>query len=419
MRRRLRLLSLGALLLLPGCGQRLRANPFDPHNTVTGGRPPGFVALAGDAKVTLEWSYLPSSGLLGYQLYRRAATDTAFAEIGALIPPTVTTSGDFGLLNGVDYTYRLYFVFGYGLGASPAEDIATPGPLAPWVADLGSAAATELTADGRHILGADPSYPGPTFIAVDTNLGQVWISDTEGGSLVLYTPSSGRHVTLYAGTTPGSIALDPVDGSTWVCDTPTDAVYHFKSDGTPGSPGQLSLISNPLCAAVDPVDRSVWVCERDADHLRHYTSSGSPAGSVNLIAPSRVVVDSLTHAAWVSSFTRQEVYVVANTPAMRDSIGGFAGPIGIAVDPRRGRIWVADAAGDRVVALQRTSPITQEFSVRLPGEPREIALDLATGNAWVTLATAGAVAVVTPDGAVLRRVAGFGQPEGIAIGVSP
>ena len=70
---------------------------------------------------------MPASGtgLIGYHLYRRAASDTFMALTG-LLSPNVTGYRDRGLLNGVTNTYRLYYVFAdIGEGA-PAEDIATP-----------------------------------------------------------------------------------------------------------------------------------------------------------------------------------------------------------------------------------------------------------------------------------------------------
>ena len=418
MRLRLLVLSLAAVAAVTaGCGQRQRLNPFDPGNPVTGGRPPGFVALAGNQMVTLRWNSTPAPGLLGYELFRRVAGDTAFTLIGGLISPTVTAIADFGLQNGVDHEYRLYYVFERGLGSLFSEDLATPGPLVPWVADYGRAVAVRLTADGRRILSEDGGYAGPTDVAVDPAREAVWISDTNGGQLVIYNPRTGQHLVIGTAPAPAALALDPVDGGVWVCDGQSDAVFHFQSDGSTGSPFMLSPISNPLDATVDGVDRSLWVCERGADHLRHFTSSGSPAGFVNLIAPSRVAVDSATHAAWATSFTTRQVFVVSNVPAVRESIGGFQGPIGIAVDARRGRVWIADAPANQVVALRRDG--TEEFRIGGLGEPHELAIDLASGNAWVTLSATGEVAVLSPTGTVIRRVGGLTTPAGLSLGVEP
>ena len=417
MRHRLRVLSLAALIVLAGCGQRERLNPFDPANPTTGGHPADFVALAGDGLVTLRWRFVAAEGLLGYQMFRRMAGDTAFAQLGGLIPPTVTATGDFGLPNGIDHTYRLYYVFDRGLGQIPAEDVATPGPLVPWVADYARGQAILFTADGRRVFSEDPSYVGPIGIAADPARGLVWVSDTDAGRIVVYSPSSATHVNITTTTSPASLALDPVDGTAWVCDAPNDAVFHFQTNGAPASPAQLNLLDNPLDVATDPVDRSVWVCERGGNRMRHYDRSGSPTGAVDLTAPSRAAVDSVTHGVWVTSFTTGRLYAISNAPAVSDSVSGFSGPIGVAVDSRRGRVWVADAAGNQVVAVGRNNLV--QFRVTAAGEPREVAVDPTTGNAWVTLASAGRVMQISPAGTVIRSLSGFARPDGISIGVNP
>ncbi|HTM57019.1 MAG TPA: hypothetical protein VL123_01240 [Candidatus Udaeobacter sp.] len=420
MRPRPELLALAALIALaalPGCGKRERLNPFDPANPVTGGRPPGFEALAQNSAVTLRWSATETSGLVGYQLYRRTERESTFTALGGLIPAGTTQRGDFGLQNGVDHFYRLYYVFAGGSGGLPAEDDATPGPLMPWVADYGRPGVELMTSDGHHILSTDTFVSGPSDVAADAVRDRLWISDPLSSHVIVVTPSSGQRVSISAVSDPGAIALDPVDGSGWVCDAQLDALRHFQDDGSSASPFELSGISQPLDVATDPLDRSVWVCERGGNRVRRFLVSGTAAGSVDLAAPSRVDVDSVTHAAWVTSFTTGKVFVISNTPATRDSSTAASGPIGIAVDPRRGRIWVADAAGNAVVALRRDASL--EFRVAGLGEPREVAVDPQSGNAWVTLLAHGEVAVISPTGVVLQHTGGFSQPYGISIGVFP
>ena len=412
MRRELLVLTLMAGVLA-GCGERVRNNPFDPGNPATGGRPAGFEALAGDGLVTLHWIATPSSGLRGYELFRKAGVETGFTQISGLISPQATSAGDFQLLNGTDHTYRLYFVFDAGVGGDPAEDVATPGPLVPWVADYGRKTATQLTADGRHTR-THEAFSGPADVAMDGSRGVLWVADTDGGRVVIVTPSTGRRLEIATFRTPTSLALDATDGSVWICDGGLDAVRHYRSDGSAASPFELSPLANPLDAELDTGDRSLWVCERDGARVRHYTSSGAPAGIVPVFAPSRVAVDSVTHAAWVTSFTHRCVYLLSNAPALRDSFFGFTGPIGIAVDPRRGRVWVADAAGGAVVALQRDG--SEEFRVTGLGEPREIEVDRASGEAWVTLAGSGQIARISPSGTLVLRGGGMIAPYGISLG---
>jgi hypothetical protein len=93
-----------------------------------------------------------------------------------------------------------------------------------------------------------------------------------------------------------------------------------------------------------------------------------------------------------------------------DTITACAGPVGIAVDATRRRIWVADSGVDRVVALAPDG--TVQFVITGQAEARAIAIDEATGEAWVTVATAGAVSRLSPAGIEILRVGGLGRPRG-------
>jgi DNA-binding beta-propeller fold protein YncE len=428
MRPLLRVLSAGPLALALaaalacGCGQRPRANPFDPANPVTGGRPAGFVALAGNGQVELEWQPAVSAGLVGYQLFRKLVTDTTYAAITGTIPADASRIGDFQLANGIEHDYRLYYVFDRGLGNLPAEDFATPGPLEPWVADFGRSALARMTADGRHIESWQPfgtvsaGTGSPIDVASDPSNGLVWVS-CSFGPLVVYTPATGNRVNITRLSSPGALALDPVDGTAWVCDDVDQSLYHFSNSGAVASPGQLAPLENPLDVAVDPGDRSVWVCERDGNRVTRFAADGSGRAAATLLAPSRVAVDSLTHEVWATSFSRGRVYRLTNTPALSDSFTIAAGPVGVAVDGGRGRIWVADATGGSVFALHRNGSV--EFQISGLATPREIQVDRASGEAWVTLLNPGRLARLSPTGKVLTVTGGFDQPAGLSIGAGP
>lgn len=371
----------------------------------------------------LEWTPTSAPGLLGYQLFRKLAADTAYIAITGTIPSATSRIGDFQLANGIEHDYRLYYVFDRGRGTLYAQDIATPGNLEPWIADPASLSLVRLAADGRRVDYAIPFATGasgfgaPLDVAADPANGVLWVS-TESSALVRYLPSNDAGTPLSPPDEPGAIALDPVNGNVWVCDgSPRSTVEHFTTGGMVASPGNLGLMENPLDIAVDPGNRSVWVCERDGNRVTHVAADGSGRIAATLLAPSRVAVDSLTHEAWATSSTRGRVYRISGSAAISDSFAFAFAPVGVAVDARRGRIWVADPGGDQLFALHRDGSV--EFQLPGLGAPRELALDLATGDAWVTLATSRQVARVSAAGKVLTLVGGFSQPAGISIGVAP
>ena len=409
--------SLLALLLVAGCSHRDRANPFDPHNPGTRGAPSGFVALAGNGRIDLKWDPVRGSGLRGFHLYRRTATDTVFRPLSALLSPSSSGYADLGALNGLEHRYRLYFVFADGTDRDPpAEDLATPGRSRIWVVDGGRGVLSRITPDGRRVVASYGGFSGPTSVGVDSVTGHVWVSDSFGGRLAILDPTTGVNVSIPGLGTPAALAVDPLDHVTWVCDE-EGKLYAFDPMGNP-SGATIEPLDLPIGAAVDVFDRSIVVCERGASRLKRYASDHSLLSTLTVDRPSRVAIDSLTRRAWVTSY---EAGTVSRVPPsftiIEQTIPGFQGPIGVAVDAKRGRVWVADAIAGALVALDRNGTI----QFRVPGMPqvREVAVDPETGDVWAVLPDRGELVRLSTGGQVLKRLAAFSQPLGVAVDPGP
>jgi streptogramin lyase len=404
-----------ALLFAAGCTSRPHSNPFDPANPQTGGRPAGFAALAEDHAVLLRWQAASSPQLMGYQVMRLGPADSAFRPITDVLPPGRTTVADAGLLNGVQLRYRLYFVFERGLGGLPAEDMATPGPLAPWIADFGGGLLVRLSADGRHVAQSLQSADviDPVAVDVDPADGRVWAVAPSGGVLV-YQSDTGRETLVGQGLTqPVSVVVDRSTGAAWVGDAGSGVVAHLQPTGAPADPPALGGLQYPGSLALDARNGAIWVVEQDGDRVRQYDALGALAATADVPQPTAVAVDSLMHEAWVTSFAFGRVVHLSSNAVPLDTITACRGPLGIAVDARRGRIWVADAATDQVVALARSGSV--QFRIAGLPEARTIAVDDSTGEAWVTLTAAGAVARLSPTGHEITRVGGLTAPWGLAL----
>ncbi len=412
MRRRAALLALA--LLAAGCSERARLNPFDPANPHTGGRPAGFAAVAGNQSVRLAWDYVSSPTLVGYQVFRLAPGDTGYRALSGVMPPTQTSLGDFGLLNGADHRYRLYFVFDGGLGDLFAEDVATPGPLRAWVADYGARELVRLSADGRHVAESFAPAGGayPVAVDVDPASGRVWAVGS-AGDVCVYEPGSGRSTVIgQALGTPACVAVVPGDSSAWIGDVDQGRLVHLYPSGAPAEPPVLTVLGYPGSVAIDAADGSIWVVEQDSNRVRRYTADGALALVARVDMPSRVAVDPVTHEAWVTSFYAARIVRVSSAGALLDTVA-CGGAIGVAVDAARRRVWVADGGADRVLALATDGSVVATVT----GQPgaRELDVDPATGEVWVTLGAAGAVSRLSPTGQELARATGLASPWGIAL----
>ncbi|HEY6866720.1 MAG TPA: hypothetical protein VI792_05645 [Candidatus Eisenbacteria bacterium] len=412
--------ALAALLILAagleaGCSSRPHSNPFDPANPATGGKPAGFQALAGDGHVTLRWQTAQAPGLLGYQAYRSLSATTGFTVLSGVLPVATDSFPDRGLLNGTDHYYRLYYVFDRGLGSLYASDVATPGPVTPWVSDPGFPALLRVTADGRHIAEGLPGAVALTSgaVAVDAMSGAVWTCDPDQGGVTDYQPTDGSLVHLLGPpSVPVAVAVDTVSHDAWIGDDNSGIVARYTATGSPAGSVQ-GLLDSPIGLAVDPNSRSVWICERTGSRVSHADVNGVRLAPAYVINPSRVAVDAATGDAWVTCFTRSLIVHVTAAGVRSDSVASLAGPLGIAVDAARGRIWVTDPSLDLVAALRRDG--STEFQVRsIPGA-FGVAVDPATGEAWVTSEAASALLRISPAGAILRVLGGLGTPADIAL----
>src|SRR5262245_28836580 len=378
---RARLAILAALVLLAGCSKRERSNPFDPLNPSTSGRPPGFVALAGDRSVSLSWSAVQSGSFIGYQIFRRVAGQGTYTPLTDVLGRFNNAYRDIPLQNGIDYDYRLYFVFPSGLGSSPSEERAGPGSADPWLIESGGSDIIRLTPDNRHVSTRRSGFGGTADLAVNPTNGDVWVADGSNGRVLIFQTVGGVTVTIPGFNTPRAIGVDPANGTAWVCDAGQGRVYHLSRSGGK-DPSSIGPIDQPLDAAVDPGPGFLWICEYGANQVSRW-DLGAQQWTVPVTGPSRVAVDSLTQEGWVTSFGSGTVSRISPNGQVLDTITGFTAPLGVAVDSRRGRIWIADPYAGRITALRRDG--REEFHVGGLNDAGEVAVDAATGEAWTAV----------------------------------
>ncbi|MEK7331538.1 MAG: hypothetical protein AAB113_12130, partial [Candidatus Eisenbacteria bacterium] len=243
--------------------------------------------------------------------------------------------------------------------------------------------------------------------------GAVWVADEGFGRVVVYQPGSGVTVSIPGLNRPRAVAVDPFDGTGWICDVGQNLVHHFTPRGDPASL-PIAPLDRPVDVAVDPQDGSVWVCELGGDRVGRFEST-RPLWRRTVADPSRVAVDSTTREGWVTSYANGTVTHLSRSGQPLVTLTDFTSPLGVAVDARRGRIWIADPGAGSVVALRRDG--SEEFRVTGLADAGELAVDLGTGEAWVVLGDPGELARISPAGVLLRVLGGFRSP--IAVSVDP
>lgn len=402
------LVALAIALAPAGCSRRERLNPLDPGNPQTGGAPSGFNAVAGYASVQLRWDPHPELAIDGFRLLRRTEGAADWQLLTADLTPSNSRYLDSGLPNSVRQHYRLEYVIGGQPGPRAAEDDATPGAARPWVADPGAGAVLLISPDGRDVNVRRTGLGDIYALAVDPRDGTLWGSARYDGLVWLIDPFGVDDFAIPGVASPYALAVSPFDHSVWVTDV-TGGLAHFRRDGTAATPGYLSTLDDPIDVAVNPFDASVWVAERHGNRVRHYAANGTPLGTAFVTAPARVAVDSLTRLAWVTSLDAGRVWRIAENGAVLDSSLAANGPIGISIDRPHGRVWVADAVGARVLALD-LSTLAVLSTTTNAGTPYDVAADPVTGEVWVVSRGERAVVRLAPDGSVLDRLTGLSDP---------
>jgi sugar lactone lactonase YvrE len=407
------LVAAALALLAAGCSRRVRDNPLDPLNPSTGGRPAGFNAIAGFTLVSLSWTPQPDLEIDGFMLERQVAGDSVYRPVDGVLPRDASSYVDLGRVNGVTVRYRLYFVIDGAPVRVPAEDVATPGPLRPWVSEFGGHL-TRLSPDGRDIVFRVGDVGEVEGIALDywSTPGRVWCTAQPEGWLTGLDVNGSFRLRQEGLQSPNELAVSPGDGTVWVSDR-SGALLHFGPDGQPRTPNSIGPIAQPEGIAISARDLSIWVCENGGNRVRRYSAAGSIIASTAVIQPFRVAVDSLSGIGWVTSFARGLVYRIAGDGTLLDS-ASVGGPIGIAIDRVHERVWIADRLDGAAIALD---PSTLARIVTVPNLPgiRDVAVDRASGDAWFTLPSQNVVVRLDKDGHEVTRIGALDTPLEIRI----
>lgn len=396
------------LTIAAGCSNRMRNNPFDPGNPDTGGRPPGFIGIAGDQKVLLQWDLVVSGHLAGYELFREGPGDTGFV-LKSLITADQTTYTDSALVNDSTYAYRLRFVLTNGDRGTSSDVLARPGSAQIWVADASSGAITRVAPDGRAKVLILPGLQTPSFVGVEPVQGRVWSTSRDQGIVAIWSPNGILIDVSGLLLAPGKVAPIPSTNDAWIDDERTGEVHRFNSGaGITATASDFGLPSDVVA-----VPGGAWVADRDSKRLVHMNSAAVIDFDEALPdRPWRLGYDSSSGDVWVAYTEAGAVECRNNAGALRFRADGLARPFTISFDAVRGLAWIVEADGNDIVAYDRTG--VRRARIEVPG-PRGLAVNPLNGEIWVTSQNGGAGSICHFDanGNLLTTLGPFGRPSAI------
>jgi hypothetical protein len=328
-----------------------------------------------------------------------AAKDLAFDSAGNLLAAggahvyRIFTSGAITTIAGDGaYWYR-----GDG-GPATSARLHSPSGLALdangnlWVADTANGRVRIVTPAGQisTVLGGNGQLNSPLGLALDAS-GDLFIADAAGyrvreivgvqGTLLTVAgtgaPGLGGEGLLASASAlnaPNGIAI-AAGGVVYVADTGNHRVRRINSaggittvagNGFPGfngdGPGQGVQLSSPSSVCGDATG-NLYIADTGNNRIRKQTPDGMVTtilGPSQLSAPRGVAVDASGNV-WIADTGNQRV--VAWTPAGMIVVASqLQAPVGLAIDPVSGSIYVADAGANLVLKLVPGPPLLTEVA---------------------------------------------------------
>ncbi len=238
----------------------------------------------------------------------------------------------------------------------------------------------------------------------------LWVLDQRSGNPTPVSPDA-RHVLARPGGTriPSDLDILPGNGGVVTADFFERKVDRYDRDGA--RQATLSTGGQPLSVAMNPADSTVWIGIYGPSVLEHRSPSLTVLVSADsgIGIPEDIALDIRRGDVWVAD---SEGRLLHRRPdGSMTVLEGFDRPFSVAVDPATGDCWMADRGGAvfRVsgaadTVLFRNDAFAAPFQVISDGE----------GGAWVTDNAAGRIVRLDPAGTTITTLTDVRNPGGLA-----
>ncbi|NOY78079.1 MAG: hypothetical protein GXO76_09450 [Calditrichaeota bacterium] len=412
-----RVLVSGALVwllgwLMLGCAERKHANPLDPLNPVTKGKPTGLRVLSDHHKVFLTWPMPALNSLTGIHIYR--GTDSTAVEKIASVPLQKKTFVDSHTVYKTTYYYSYSLVAdGYESPRSEPQAI-TPGPSFFWVSFNSTGQLFKLTFDIEHTYKGVTTGGFPAAIALAGQGRGVWVADDYLGEVYRISDSGQTLFSIRGFGRISSIACDTTGSLLWVADLRNKRVVVVDTLGY----GKFAItgFEYPCQVMVNQSTGDCWIVDSKQKTLVRSDRSGKELRTVqSLAAPKWVSLVETDGSVWVADSSR--VVRVLKDGEIKNRIDGFSYAYRVAVDSKRNAVFVFDQSygwlGTELVKLSPNG--TRQFSLRGFGFPKHMVVDPFDGSCVVADTYNSRVVKVSPEGKIRQEKRYQSAPGWIAI----
>jgi len=245
-------------VLVSGCNDRARTNPFDPHNGDITSNPLNL-RLSSDTKaVYLDWNRSDSPDLTGYNVYRSHVGDSL--RLAKALPDSVTSYVDQDIVLNTTYVYTLTVRGEEDETPFTAFDTITPGPTRWWVLSVGYNNLSQFSHDGLHLYTSYNAYASPELLVAPAYQEYLYTYDLFNGTLYRHIP----------GDTPTALKTDIYNVVDMLYSDKDRVLYFLKNNGNvavfdiQSNTIRTKSFPEPITAGVVSQTAFLWVGVRDS-----------------------------------------------------------------------------------------------------------------------------------------------------------
>ena len=366
----------GLILLLSHCADRQRLNPLDPQNPDTHGKITGMKIYSEFNRITLTWHGVNVTGLKGYHIYRKTATQDSFVHIQS-VTPSKRTFTDYNVTYFKPYCYRV---------------------------SAFSANFESQLSDSVQII------PGPSV---------VWVTDAYNYSIIQYSYDCTHEITrISADGYPWAIQWNHYQQDLWYSDLLLGRVYRRKKN-------LLEYFAapqywQPVSMDIDPSRNAVWVANDRASVIRIMAGRDDPITEIerpDFQEPSAVAIDERRHYCWVADPASSLIFRgITTDTTLRKMSADVINPLDISIDINNGSCWVADSS--RIVQLNISGEIMSTIQNDIHHVFR-IAVDGEMGHIWAAMKETDGhnsrIRCYDMAGQMKFEISGFNEPHQLLV----
>ncbi len=395
-----------------GCAERKHANPLDPLNPETNGKPPGLWVVSDHHRVFLTWPTPALNSITGIAIYR--SVDSTEAKKIATLPSRRKTFVDSSTVYNTTYLYS-YSLVADGYESPPSEPQSiTPGPSFFWVSFSSTEQLLKLTFDIEHTYKRVTAggFPGPLALA---GRGKgLWVADEYFGEIYRISNSGQPLFSIRGFGRITSIGYDSSRSVLWVADSRNKRVVAVDSLGY--GKFAISGFEYPSLVRLNQKNGDCWILDSRQKVVVYSDRKGANLRTIrNLTAPKWVSRPEADGSVWVADSSR--VVRVSQNGQIKSQIAGFSYAYRVAVDLKRNALFVLDQSygwlGTELKKMDTNG--VRQFSLKGFAFPKHMVVDPFDGACVVADAYNARVVKVSARGEIIQEKRFNSAPQWIVI----